>query len=109
MKKKMMKQCGQKNSLESVDINLHNTVWSNIAGKSDTPDTVFETCFGDPNPITTAVSSGLVSPTNNPNLLKKVVQYLTDASVVLKTNNNHFLSDSATELASQIKNQFRIF
>ncbi len=106
--KKTMTQCGQKNSCESVDMNFHNTVWSNVTVESNTPGTTLEKCFGDPNPITTAVSSGLIAPSHDTKLLKRVVQYLTDASIILKANNNHFLADSATELVIQIKNQFGI-
>lgn len=107
-KKKIMEQCGQKNSCESVDINLHNTVWSNVTGKSSTPGTSFEKCFGDPQIVTTIVGSGLISPSHDPKLLKRVVQYLGDASMILRANNNQFLADSATELAAQMKNQFGI-
>jgi hypothetical protein len=106
--KKIMTQCGQKNSCESVDINLHNAVWSNVTGKSSTPDISFEKCFGDPQPVTTLVGSGLIVPSHDPKLLKRVVQYLGDASVILRANNNQFLADSAIELAAQIKSQFGI-
>lgn len=108
MKKKIMTQCGQKNSCESVDINLNNTVWSNVTGKSSTQGTSFEKCFGDPQTVTTVVGSGLIAPSHDTKLLKRVVQYLTDASVILRVNNNQFLADSATELSIQIKNHFGI-
>lgn len=108
MKKKIMTQCGQKNSCESVDINLNNTTWPNVAGKFSTPGTAFEKCFGDPQIVTTIVGSGLIDPSHDTKLLKRVVQYLTDASAILRANNNQFLADSATELAVQMKNQFGI-
>lgn len=106
--KKIITQCGQKNSLESVDINLHDTVWSNVTGKSSIPGTSFEKCFGDAQPVTTLVGSGLIVPSHDSELLKRVVQYLMDASVILRANNNQFLADSAIELAAQMKNQFGI-
>ncbi len=107
-RKKIMTQCGQKNSCESVDINLHDTVWSNVTGKSNTPGISFEKCFGDSQPVTSLVGSGLIVSSHDPKLLKRVVQYLADVSVILRANNNQFLADSAIELAAQIKNQFGI-
>lgn len=96
--KKATNQCGQKNTCESANINLHNSIWSKTLEKS----------FGDAHPAVTVTASGLISPSHNPELLKTVVQYLMDASVILRANNNQFLADSATELAAQMKNQFGI-
>jgi len=106
--KKTLTQCGQKNTSESVDIKVHNGVWSDNIKKSSFNSISLEKCFGEAQPVTSLVGSGLIVPPHDPKLLKRVVQYLADASVMLRANNNQFLADSATELATQIKSQFGI-
>ena len=106
--KKTMTQCGQKNTSESIDINIHNAVWSDNTEQFSPNSISLEKCFGDAQPVTSLVGSGLIVPSHDSKLLKRVVQYLGDASVILRANNNQFLADSATELAAQIKSQFGI-
>lgn len=106
--KKTMTQCGQKNTSESVDIKVHNAVWSDNIEKSSLSSISLEKCFGDSQPVTSLVASGLITPSHDLELLKRVVQYLMDASVMFRANNNQFLADSATELADRMKNQFGI-
>ena len=108
MKKTKNTQCGQKNTSESVDIKVHNAVWSDNTEQSSSNSISLEKCFGDAQPVTSLVGSGLIVPSHDPKLLKRVVQYLGDASMILRANNNQFLADSATELADQMKNQFGI-
>jgi hypothetical protein len=106
--KKITKQCGQKNTYESANINLHNSIWSNSTKTFPLSTITLEKSFGDENPVVTVTGSGLNATSPDTILINQVVQYLADASVVLKANGNHFLADSATKLINQIKSNFNI-
>ena len=110
--------CGQKNSCDSVNIDLHKNVWSNmtvgdITGvdlKYETTDSIEKT-FGDPQPVNTVGSGldsgcGLKLSSQQTKLLKTVVDYLNQASTALYFSNNRFLSSAAKDLANQVSDQF---
>lgn len=103
--------CGQKNTCDSVDINLNNIGWSNL-----TPgdfNNKYEKVYGDPQPVN-IVGSGLDSGCGlklsgqQTKLLKTVVDYLNQASTALYFSNNRFLSSAAKDLANQVSDQFCI-
>lgn len=110
--------CGQKNTLDSVNLDLHKNVWSNmtvgdVTGVDlnyETTDSIEKT-FGDPQPVN-AVGSGLDSGCGlklsgqQTKLLKTVVDYLNQASTALYFSNNRFLSSAAKDLANQVSDQF---
>ena len=110
--------CGQKNTLDSVNVDLHKNVWSNmtvgdVTGVDlnyDTTDSIEKT-FGDPQPVN-VVGSGLDSGCGlklsgqQTKLLKTVVDYLNQASTALYFSNNRFLSSAAKDLANQVSDQF---
>jgi hypothetical protein len=112
------RSCGQKNTLDSVNIDLHKNVWSNIAvGNVKGVDLNYdnidcgEKTYGDPQPVSTLRSDagcGLNLCSHQTKLLKTVVDYLNEASTALYFSNNRFLSTAAKDLASQIGDQFCI-
>lgn len=106
--KKTNKQCGQKNTCESANINLDNQIWSNSTDTFFLGSTTMEKSFGDAKPVITVTGSGLNAVSTDTILINKVVQYLADASIVLKANGNQFLSDSAAKLINEIKSTFKI-
>ena len=110
--------CGQKNTLDSVNVDLHKNVWSNIAVGDvtgvdlnyDNTDSIEKT-FGDPQPVNTVGSGldsgcGLKLSGQQTKLLKTVVDYLNQASTALYFSNNRFLSSAAKDLANQVSDQF---
>jgi hypothetical protein len=75
----------------------------------------FEKTFGEPNrahpyglDIDPSGDSGLVLSVEQTKLLKTVVKYLNQASTVLSSTNNRFLSDAAKNLAHKINTQFKL-
>lgn len=106
--KKMTKGCGQKNTCESANINLHNSIWSNSTETFPLGSITLEKCFGDAQPVVAVSGSCLNDASADTILINKVVQYLADASIVLKANGNQFLSDYATKLINEIKSTFKI-
>ena len=110
--------CGQKNTLDSVNVDLHKNVWSNMAVGNvtgvdlnyDNTDSIEKT-FGDPQPVNTVGSGldsgcGLKLSGQQTKLLKTVVDYLNQASTALYFSNNRFLSSAAKDLANQVSDQF---
>lgn len=106
--KKVTNQCGQKNTCESVNTNLHNAIWSNSTEEFPLGSITLQKSFGDAQPVVTMTGSGLNATSTDTILINKVVQYLADASIVLKANGNQFLADSATKLINEIKLTFKI-
>lgn len=118
MAKRKQNNCGQKNTCDSINIDLHKSVWSNmtvgdVTGvdlKYETTDSIEKT-FGDPQPVNVVGSCldsgcGLKLSSQQTKLLKTVVDYLNQASITLHTSNNRFLSSAAKDLANQVSNQF---
>jgi len=75
----------------------------------------FEKTFGEPNRVYShgldigqSDDSGLVLSVEQTKLLKTVVKYLNQASMVLSSTNNRFLSDAAKNLAHKIHTQFKL-
>lgn len=106
--KKATNQCGQKNTCESANINLHNSIWSNSTDTFPLGSITLEKSFGDAQAVVTMTGSGLNAASADTILINRVVQYLADASIVLKANGNQFLSDSAAKLINEIKLTFKI-
>lgn len=110
--------CGQKNTLDSANIDLHKKVWSNMTVENvtevdlnDNNTDCGEKTYGDPQPVD-AVGSGLDSGCGlnlsgqQTKLLKTVVDYLNQASTALYFSNNRFLSSAAKDLANRVSDQF---
>lgn len=88
----MKRKCGQKNTCDSVNIDLYRTI-------------------GDPQLVSvvgSGVTCGLNLSCQQAKLLKTVVDYLNQASVVLSYGNHTFLSNAAKDLSKQINDQFSI-
>jgi len=110
------RSCGQKNTLDSANIDLHKNVWSNIAiGNVKGVDLNYdnidcgEKTYGDPQPVSALRSDAgccLNLSSHQTKLLKTVVDYLNQASTALYFSNNRFLSSVAKDLANQVGDQF---
>jgi hypothetical protein len=119
--KKTMTQCGQKNSQESIDINLDNLCVENINGISMTYANLNEKVYtnstdnikvyGDPmlvQPGSIAREARLKLSGQQVELLKTVVECLNEASEALVASDNHALSTTLKDLSYQINNGFGI-
>jgi hypothetical protein len=116
-----MINCGQKNSQESVDINLdhmcvENTngidvTYTNLNEKVYTNSTDNAKVYSDP----MLVKSGKVAYETHLNLtgqqielLKTIAEYLNKASQALDTGENHTLATTLKDLSSKLNNEFGI-
>lgn len=114
-----MNLCGQKNSQESVEVNLDPTpisvTYNNPFNKQQTfknYTNAYNKIYGNANPVVPGqVTHGVCLNLNDQQqtkLLKTVVEYLNQASTALYFSNNRFLSSAAKDLANQLSDQFCI-
>jgi hypothetical protein len=113
----LMNLCGQKNSQDSVEVNLDPAPVS-VTYKSPINEQTYKNytnaynkIYGDANPVIPGeVTHGgcLNLDGQQTKLLKTVVDYLNQASTALYFSNNRFLSTAAKDLANQLSDQFCI-
>jgi len=116
-----MINCGQKNSQESVDINLDHLCLENINGISmtygDLNQKVYTNStdnikvYGDLMPVksgNTTCETRLKLTGKQVELLKTVAECLNKASEALVRNDNHDLSTTLKDLTTQLNNEFGI-
>ena len=116
-----MTNCGQKNSQESVDINLDRLCVENINGitltyidlneKVYTNSTDNVKVYGDPmsvKPCSITRKTRLNLTGQQVQLLKTAAECLNKASEALDTNDNHALATTLKELSSKLNHEFGI-
>ncbi len=116
-----MIKCGQKNSQESVDINLDylsvknidgiNLTYSGLNDKVYTNSTDNIKVYGDPMLVKSGnatYETRLKLTGQQVELLKTVAECLNKVSEALNTSDNRVLSTTAKDLSSKLNNEFGI-